>query len=107
MKYSLLLLIPLLGATAHADTATLDRGYAQMYNLQFAEAHKTFQEFERLHPQDPVAPVSDAAAYLFSEFDRLHILQSEFFTDDDHFATDRRLAPDPKLKQGFEAALAT
>ena len=51
----------------------------------------TFQEWERLHPEDPMGPVSDAAAYLFSEFDRLHILQSEFFVHDQHFITDHKL----------------
>ncbi len=83
----------------------LDAGYRQMYNLQFDSAHRTFAEWERLHPQDPMGPVSDAAAYLFTEFDRLHILQSEFFTNDDHFYTDRTLMPDPVLKQKFLAAL--
>ena len=76
-----------------------------MYNLQFDAAHRTFGEFQRLHPQDPIAPVSDAAAYLFAEFDRLHILQSEFFTHDEHFVTDHKLAPDPKVKDKFETAL--
>ena len=77
-----------------------------MYNLQFAEAHRTFQEFERLNPADPLGPVSDAAAYLFSEFDRLHILQTEFFTHDPHFTTDHKLVPDPEVRRKFEAALA-
>ena len=54
-----------------------------------------------------MGPASDAAAYLFSEFDRLHILQSEFFTHDRHFITDHKLTPDPALKQQFEAALAS
>jgi hypothetical protein len=85
----------------------LDQGYRQMYNLQFEEAHRSFAQWQKLRPEDALGPASDAAAYLFSEFDRLHILQSEFFTDDNHFATDRRLAPDPVLKRRLEAALAT
>src|SRR6185437_2298691 len=90
-----------------AQTGLLDRGYREMYNLQFPEAHRTFAEFQRERPDDPMGPVSDAAAYLFGEFDRLHILQSEFFTQDEHFITDHKLAPDPALKQKFEAALAS
>jgi hypothetical protein len=90
---------------AGAETTLLDTGYAQMYNLQFDQAHRTFSEYQRLHPEDPMAAVSDAAAYLFTEFDRLHILQSEFFVHDDHFYTDSKLTPDPRLKQKFEAAL--
>jgi len=76
-----------------------------MYNLQFREAHQAFAEWNTVHPNDAIGPVSDAAAYLFSEFDRLHILQSEFFTHDQHYLTDHKLAPDPALKQQFYNAL--
>src|ERR1700682_464029 len=89
----------------HAETTLLDAGYRQMYNLQFADAHRTFGEYQRLHPDDPMGPASDAAAYLFTEFDRLHILQSEFFIHDEHFVTDHKLAPDPALNQKFDAVL--
>jgi len=81
----------------------LETGYQQMYNLQFDAAHQTFQAWERQHPEDALGPASDAAAYLFTEFDRLHILQSEFFTHDDHFYTDRKLTPDLVTKQKFDA----
>ncbi len=47
------------------------------------------------HPEDPLGPVSNAAAYLFAEFDRLHILQSEFFLDDHTFLNRARPNPDP------------
>src|SRR5215813_3233880 len=92
-------------ALAHAEP-TLEQGYRQMYNLQFDEAHKTFGAWQAAHPQDPLGPVSDAAAYLFNEFDRLHILQSEFFTHDQHFMTDHKLTPDPEVKRRFDASLA-
>ena len=63
-------------------TRRLDAGYRQMYDLRFEEAHQTFQDYrEDCSPQDPMGPVSDAAAYLFSEFDRLHILQTELFVE--------------------------
>jgi hypothetical protein len=92
-------------ASAHAETL-LDKGYREMYNLQFDQAHRTFADWEKAHPDDPMGPVSDAAAYLFTEFDRLHILQSEFFVHDSHFYTDGKLSPDPILKQKFEDALS-
>jgi len=60
-------------AALHAEPTLLDAGYLQMYNLQFDQAHRTFAEWRRLHPDDPMGPASDAAAYLFTEFDRLHI----------------------------------
>lgn len=89
-----------------AAPTSLEAGYRQLYSMQFGEAHRTFEEWQRLHPDDPLAAASDAAQYLFAEFDRLHILQSEFFTHDQHFITDHKLAPDPVTKQRFEQALA-
>ncbi|MGO8732731.1 MAG: hypothetical protein ACLQVM_08050 [Terriglobia bacterium] len=77
-----------------------------MYNLQFEEAHKTFNEWEQLHPDDPLGPASDAAAYLFSELDRLGVLQSELFLDDEKFKRSKMLAPDHVTRQAFERALA-
>ena len=32
----------------------IDRGYRQMYNLNFDDAHKTFAQWEREHPADPL-----------------------------------------------------
>lgn len=97
------------GAAAPSVPAApvLEDGYRQMYNLQFVEAHQTFQQWEQAHPDDAMGPASDAAAYLFSEFDRLHILQSEFFTQEAHFYTDNKLSPDPAVKKKFETALAS
>lgn len=90
-----------------ADNGTaLDDGYQAMYNLQFDAAHRVFAHWQELHPEDPMGPVSDAAAYLFSEFDRLHVLQIELFTDDKRFATRSTSAPNTQLKQAFEADLA-
>jgi len=84
----------------------LDQGYRAMYNLDFGGAHKSFQEWERLQPDDPFGPASDAAAYLFFEFERLKVLRSEFFAEDKSFFTSRKLKPDPALKKSFENALS-
>lgn len=89
-------------SSARAETTLLDLGYRQMYDLQFDQAHRTFSEWQRLHPEDPMASVSDAATYLFTEFDRLNILKLQSLVHDDET---RRLVPDPVLKQKFEAAL--
>ena len=76
-----------------------------MYNLDFNGAHRTFRSWEQAHPQDPLGPASNAAAYLFAEFARLHVLESELFTDDDKFAHRDRLTPDPTIQAAFEAEL--
>ncbi len=77
-----------------------------MYNLDFAGAHGTFQRWQKAHPDDPVAFASDAAAYLFSELDRLHVLQLELFTDNDRFKSRGKLIPDPAIKADFERDLS-
>ncbi|MGA2988857.1 MAG: hypothetical protein ABSD88_00175 [Candidatus Korobacteraceae bacterium] len=84
----------------------LDTGYREMYNLEFSTAHDTFRSWQQSHPEDPMGYVSDAAAYLFSEFDRLHVLEVELFTDDKKFASRHKLAPDPAVKAAFDKDLA-
>jgi hypothetical protein len=76
-----------------------------MYNLQFEAAHRSFQEWEKSHPAEPLGPVSDAAAYLFSEFDRLRVLESELFVDKDSFGSRQALTPDAGVRESFEQAL--
>ena len=92
-------------ARSSVALVTLDAGYRQMYNLDFAGAHQTFETWERMNPQDPMGPVSNAAAYLFAEFDRLHVLESELFTDDVRFEQRPKLMPDPTIRSAFENEL--
>ena len=93
-------------AAGLTSPSLLDSGYRDMYNLQFGEAHQAFADWERQHPQDPMGPASDAAAYLFSEFNRLHVLEFELFTDDHRLTSQPKLPPDPGVRQAFEAQLA-
>lgn len=103
---TLLLFAPRTRAADSINPVTLESGYWQMYNLDFIGAHRTFAAWEGSHPQDPMGPVSNAAAYLFAEFDRLHILESEFFLDDKKFEQRQKFAPDPTARTAFEAELA-
>lgn len=104
------LLLPILLVMA-ADPSTfspptaLENGYHQMYDLQFDQAHASFHAWMEQHPDDPMGPASQAAAFLFSEFDRLHILQSEFFLHDDSFVNRRKPEPDPDIKRSFDGEL--
>ena len=77
-----------------------------MYNLDFGGAHTTFGAISRRTPKTQWASVSNAAAYLFSEFDRLHILESDLFIDDHKFDGRSKLTPDPAIKIKFENELA-
>src|SRR6202047_2240554 len=99
-------------AAANADTppdaiqsTALDHGFLGLYNLDFAGAQKDFASWQQLHPDDPVGPVSEAAGFLFSEFNRLGVLESQFYENDDAFADRPKLKPDPALRQNFAAAI--
>jgi hypothetical protein len=99
----------LAGVTARPAQATapaeIEQGFQSMYNLDFQAAHQDFATWERLHPQDPLGPVSQAAGYLFGEFARLGVLQSQLFTDDKTFEDRGKQTPDPKVRAAFYAAL--
>src|SRR5271169_5066079 len=77
------------GAAAAVDTVSsatsLDRGFGLLYNLDFAGAHQVFVSWQKEHPDNPVGPVCDAAGFLFSEFNRLGVLESQFYADDKAF----------------------
>jgi hypothetical protein len=88
------------------QASELEAGYDSIYNLQFVTAHQIFARYQQGHPDDPMGPVSDAAAYLFYEFDRLQILRSDFYTGNKNFLGRSKIAPDPKVVTEFEAELA-
>ncbi len=94
-----------LALQAQEPQNSLDAGYRDMYNLHFEDAHRVFAQWQQAHPDDAMGPVSDAAAFLFSEFDRLHILEMEFFVNDKNFDKQPRATADPNVKQKFEAQL--
>jgi len=84
----------------------LDLGFRQMYNLDFSGAHITFHSYQKTRPDDPLGYVADGAAYLFAEFNRLQILESDLFTDDQKFDNRTQQKPDPAVKAAFENELA-
>src|SRR5262245_25945083 len=92
-------------SAAASDVDSLDAGFRQMYNLNFPAAHEIFENWKELHPSDPLGPAANAAAYLFSEFERLHILEIELFTDKDRLPLPK-IVPDPLIKASFESELA-
>src|SRR5271169_1345375 len=85
--------------------ADLNSGYRSMYDLDFDAAHQKFAAWKQANPDDPMGPVSNAAAYLFSELERLHVLDSELFVDDDRFKLRRHLTASPDTKRSFEDEL--
>jgi hypothetical protein len=90
------------GATA---VSPLDRGFTGLYNLDFGGAQEDFSTWQRQHPDDPMGPVSEAAGFLFSEFNRLGVLEAQFYENDAAFFDRPKLAPDPALRDRFENAI--
>lgn len=99
----------LVGSSSATCSAGPDvaNGYRQMYNLDFNTAHSTFERYEQQNPNDPLAHVSNAAAYLFAEFDRMHVLEMELFADNSKFENRKKVPPDPATKSAFERELHT
>jgi hypothetical protein len=87
-------------------TSSLDRGFTGLYNLDFAGAQREFSTYEAQHPEDPMGPVSEAAGFLFSEFNRLGILEGQFYENDKTFVNRPKLSPDPEVKREFLNAIS-
>ena len=84
---------------------SLNDGYQQLYNLEFERAHQTFVSWQQKNPKDPMGPVSDAAGVLFSEFNRLGILEAQFYEDDKIFKSNKRPSADPQARDRFNDTL--
>ena len=84
----------------------LDNGFRLLYNLDFARAQQQFTSYEQKHEDDPLGPACQAAGYLFSEFERLGVLESQFYESDAKFDNRKKLSPDPEVRKAFDGALA-
>src|SRR5579859_3281843 len=93
------------GASNPLPASSLDRGYHDAYNLDFNSAEKEFKSWESEHPADPIGPVSEAAGILFSELDRLGVLEAQFYQKDSSFLNRPKVSADPAKKAAFNAAV--
>ena len=62
--------------------------------------------WEMHEPRNPLGPASRASGYLFQEFERLGVLRSELFTNDNSFESRSKLLPDPQLKLRFQKQIS-
>lgn len=92
-------------AVCGGGSPQVEAGYREMYNLDFEGAHQTFQALEHATPDNPLPHVSNAAAYLFAEFSRMHILEIELFADNSAFEKRAKPTADPEVKARFEQEL--
>jgi hypothetical protein len=81
--------------------------FTRLYNYDFVTAHAMLDERQRADPADPLPHSVRAAVYMFSEFERLRILETEFFVDDDNMVDGQghRQKPDPEVKRRLFATL--
>jgi hypothetical protein len=87
------------------EVTPLDHGFTGLYMLDFAGAQKDFTSWQTQHPDDPMGPVSEAAGLLFSEFNRLGVLEAQFFENDEAFVDRPKLSADPEVHKKFQAAI--
>jgi len=92
-------------AVAALPSAGLDRGFGRLYDLDFTGAQKDFESWEKLNPENPMGPASEAAGILFSEFSRLGVLEAQFYEDDSVFGARKKYAADPGQRALFEQQL--
>ena len=92
-------------AAASLPSASLDRGFVRLYDLDFTGAQREFESWEKLNPDDPMGPVSEAADVLFSELNRLGVLEAQFYENDSVFAARKAYQPDAAQRTRFEQQL--
>jgi hypothetical protein len=105
MKSIVLGIILLACVRMEASDSALDRSFHHMYNLRFADAEVEASAFNKTNPADPLGDIAFASAILFSEFERLQILQSELFASDINFDSRPKRELDAKRRLEFENRL--
>ena len=92
-------------AAADLPSAALDHGFLRLYDLDFSGGQREFESWEKLNPDDAMGPASEAAGILFSEFNRLGVLEAQFYEDDSIFAARQKYVADPAQRARFERQL--
>jgi hypothetical protein len=108
--FALILMLILVPNAARADTEAtsptgLDRGFNRLYDLDFPGAQKEFQSWEQQNPDNPMGPIGQASRILFSEFNRLGVLEAQFYENDSAFAGRKKYEADAKQHELFEQQL--
>ncbi len=76
----------------------MDKALNRLYNTDFPGAFVLLDEYVAAKPGDPLGYALRSSGYLFSELDRLGVLEGEFFVDDKRIAEKKGLKPDPAVR---------
>jgi hypothetical protein len=101
----LLALVLALPAFSQQRVDEIGLAFNRLYNFDFPGAHNILSKRILVNPDDPIPYAVRSSAYLFSELDRLSILESQFFADDAHIVDKKKLKPDPAIRTALFRAI--
>src|ERR1700675_1662569 len=93
-------------AFSDLPSAGLDHGFRRLYDLDFTGGQKEFESWEKLNPENPMGPASEAAGILFSEFNRLGVLEAQFYEDNSVFGARKKYQADPGERARFDKQIS-
>lgn len=94
------------GAEKPAGPPLVSEAFHKMYSSDFLGAQTVIGRYVSEQPNDPLGYAVRASALLFSELDRMGILESEFFESDNRISDSRKkLRPDKLTHDDFYAAI--
>jgi len=84
----------------------IDRALQRLYSFDFPGGLAVLDAAARTDPQNPLVASVRAATYLFMELDRMRILDTQFFMNDDNMVDGTsRSVPDPAVRTRLFASL--
>jgi hypothetical protein len=95
------------GLLAAEPPPSIDAVFDRMYRRDFSGAQDLLRNFIQRHPGDPLPHAVRSAAYLFSELDRLMILEVQFFGDDKRILEKKKVTPDPAIRTALFESIRT
>jgi hypothetical protein len=98
--------VPDVDSPAFTSVPELSHGFDLLYQQRFADARKTFADWESRNPEEPFGEVAVAASYLFEELYQQNVLTSDFFLDEKKFLNGIDSEPNPERIAHFREALA-
>jgi hypothetical protein len=88
------------------DPTPIDRAFERLYNFDFAGGHAILDAAEQADPKNPLIASTRAATFLFMELDRMKVLETRFFMNNDNLVDgSSRTVPDPVVRTKLFAAL--
>lgn len=86
-------------ASAVTRDPRLQAGFRAMYGLDFASAGRLFADYVHADASDPLGYAAESTCLVFSELNRLKLLEAEFETDNRKFLAKPAAPPDLRLKE--------